>query len=209
MLKKNERVQTYEQIQTRLGSCRNEPNVITQVWTILDSINEGTMFNKLSTAWEAITALKKERKESLNDFFSRFETLQFSLNLADSSYEVLEPVKAGMDIKYYERREKVLKNRVEFNDKLKVVHLLKALGIDEAHKRDIITKIDFNKEPEIVFEDAKTAIRDICNDETAFKEEQVLLVKPWKSQENQSEEKGYSRSYSGGRSGLMSSSPTF
>ena len=132
MLKKNERVQTYEQIQTRLGSCRNEPNIITQVLTLLDSINEETVFNKLSTAWEAITALKKERSESLNDFFSRFETLQFSLNLADASYEDLEPVKVGMDVKYYERRERILNNKVEFNDKLKVVHLLKALGIDEA-----------------------------------------------------------------------------
>ena len=61
---------------------------------------------------------------SLNDFFSRFETLQYSLNHADESYSELEPVKAGMDVKYYEEREKILKRKVELNDKQKVVHLL-------------------------------------------------------------------------------------
>ena len=88
-----------------------------------------------------------------------------------------------MDLKYYEEREKVLKKRVEFNDKLKVVHLLKAVVVDEGHKRDILSKINFNKDPAEVFEDAKTAIRDICTEEAAFKkDDQVLMVKPW--QEN-------------------------
>ena len=118
MLKKSSRVQIYEQIATRLGNNRSESDIIVQVVALLDGINEETVFNKLNNAWEVITTLKKEKNESLNDFFSKFETLQYSLNLAD-------------------------------------------------------TKIDFNKVPEIVFENAKTAIRDICNDETAFKEEQV------------------------------------
>ena len=189
MLKKSDRVQTYEQIQTRLEKQRNESDIIAQVVTLLDAINEETIYNKLNTAWEAITTFKKEKNESLNNFFSRFETLQYSLNMADASYSELGPVKAGMDVKYYEKREKILRNRVEFNDKLKVVHLLKALGVDEAHKRDILTKIDFNKDPNIVFDDAKTAIRDICSDDTAFKsEDQVLVVKPWQSQDRRQED---------------------
>ena len=105
-------------IATRLGNNRSESDIIVQVVALLDGINKETVFNKLNNAWEVTTTLKKEKNESLNDFFSKFETLQYSLNLAD-------------------------------------------------------TKIDFNKVPEIVFENAKTAIRDICNDETAFKEEQV------------------------------------
>ena len=31
--------------------------------------------------------IKKIEEESLNDFFSRFETIQYSMNLADDSYE--------------------------------------------------------------------------------------------------------------------------
>ena len=169
MLKTQGRVQTYEQIQTRLGNNRNDADIITQVVGLLDTINEETVYNKLSNAWESITTLTKEKNETLNDFFSKFETLHYSLNLADSSYTELGPDKVGMDLKYYEEREKVLKNRVEFNDKLKVVHLLEALGVDEGHKRDILSKINFNKDPAEVFEDAKTAIRDICSEEAAFK----------------------------------------
>ena len=107
----------------------------------MDAVNEETVYNKLCTSWDALTGLKREQDESLNDFFSRFETLQYSLNLADESYSELEPVKAGMDISYYEKREKNLKRRVEMNDKLKVVHLLKALGIDEAYNVILSVKL--------------------------------------------------------------------
>ena len=51
--------------------------------------------------------------------------------------------------------------KVELNDKLKAVHLIKALGVDGAYKRDILAKVNFDKEPKQVYEDTKTAIRDI------------------------------------------------
>ena len=82
MLKSQERVMTYEQIQTRLGKNRNDQDIIKQVVSLLDTINEETIYNKIGTAWDEILLMKKNRGESLNDFFSRFETSLYSLNLA-------------------------------------------------------------------------------------------------------------------------------
>ena len=65
-------------------------------------INEETVYNKMSSAWENISKFKKEKSDTLNKFFSKFETLQYSLNRTDDSYEELEPVQAGKDIKYYQ-----------------------------------------------------------------------------------------------------------
>ena len=92
MLKSHERITTFEQIQTRLGRNRNDSNIILQVVALLDSINEETVFNKLSAAWDAINGMKRNKNENLNDFFSRFETLQYSLNLSDVSYKEQEKV---------------------------------------------------------------------------------------------------------------------
>ena len=84
MLKSQERITTYEQIQTRLGKNRNDSNIIKQVVALLDTINEETTYNKIATAWEGIMTIRRKNDESLNDFFSRFETLMFSLNLAEA-----------------------------------------------------------------------------------------------------------------------------
>ena len=46
MLKSQERVMTYEQIQTRLGKNRNDRDIIKQVVSLLDTINEETIYNK-------------------------------------------------------------------------------------------------------------------------------------------------------------------
>ena len=150
---------------------------------LLDGINEETVYNKLANAWEQILSIKKKKEESLNDFFSRFETLLYSLNLADEKYQDLEPMKEGRDLKYYKERENMLQNKVEMNDKLKAVHLLRALDIEESIRRDILSKVDFSKQPKEVFESVKTAIRDICGDGVSIKtEHQVMMTKPW--QEN-------------------------
>ena len=85
----------------------------------------------------------------MNDFFSRFETVQYSLNLADDSY--MEP-NAGMKT---DERELMYSRRLELNDKLKSVILIRALGIDENHRRDVLAKVDFNKEPKVVYETTK------------------------------------------------------
>ena len=73
---------------------------------------------------------------------------------------------------------------VELNDKLKAVHLIKALGVDGAYKRDILAKVNFDKEPKQVYQDTKTAIRDICGENKMEssehqKEDEVMMVKPW------------------------------
>ena len=116
----------------------------------------------------------------MNDFFSKFETQQYSLNLEDDSYIEQEPVKEGKELAYYQAREKMLSKKVELNDKLKGVHLIKALGIDEHHRRDIIATVNFNKEPKEVYEETKTAIRDICGDQNSDnKHDNVHVVKPW------------------------------
>ena len=43
MLKSQERVMTYEQIKTRLGNSRNDQDIIKQVVSLLDTINEETI----------------------------------------------------------------------------------------------------------------------------------------------------------------------
>ena len=100
MLKNQERITTYEQIQTRLGKNRNESDIIVQVVALLDTINEETVYNKLCSAWDAITGFKKTKEQSLNDFFSKFETLQYSLNLADDTFEELGTVKTVEDLEH-------------------------------------------------------------------------------------------------------------
>ena len=184
MLKTQGRITTYEQVQTRLDNQRNEANIIKRVVMLLDAINEETVYNKLSAAWDAVTGLKREKDQSLNDFFSKFKTIQYSLNLSDDMYKDPKPVEAGKDINYYELREKMSLRRVKMNDELKSVQLIKALGVDDAHKRDILAKVDFNKEPNEVYEDTKTAIRDICGDKPRDQSENnILVVKPWQEEQ--------------------------
>ena len=86
MLKSKGRVTLYEQIQARLGKQRNDSDIISQVVKLLDSINKETVHNKLSAAWEAVVKLTISPDQSLNDFISKFETLQYSLNTADDSF---------------------------------------------------------------------------------------------------------------------------
>ena len=180
MLKSQERITTYEQIQTRLGKNRNDSSIIKQVVALLDAINEETIYNKIATAWEGIMTIRRKNDESLNDFFSRFETLMFSLNLAEDDFKEPDEVKEGKDLMYYKERENMLEKKIELNDKLKAVHLLKALGVEDSEKRDILSKVDFGKKPKEVFEDVKTAIRDICGDGKSMKgESMVMVVKPW------------------------------
>ena len=89
MLKNQGRVTLYEQIQTRLGKCRSDDNIIMKIVSLLDGINEETVYNKISSAWEAVLNLNKLPDQSLNDFISKFETLQYSLNAADNSFSDL------------------------------------------------------------------------------------------------------------------------
>ena len=192
MLKSQGRVTIYEQIQVRLGNNRNDVNIITQVVALLDTINEETVYNKLSNAWEAVITLKKTKDQTLNDFFSKFETVQYSLNLADDSYKEQEPLEAGKDKKYYEERELMVSRKIEMNDKLKAVQLIKALGVDGTYKRDILAKVNFNHEPSKVYQDTKTAIRDICGDKADLTSNKtadedadpvnVNVVKPWQDE---------------------------
>ena len=114
------------------------------------------------------------------------------------------PEKDGKDLAYYEQREKNMARKVELNDKLKAVHLIKALGVDDNHKRDILAKVNFNKEPKKVYEDTKTAIRDICGENyfetvTEDKEDkasEVLVVKPWQEKKSDNNRPDFSRSRS-------------
>ena len=59
MLKSQGRITTYEQLQIRLGNNRNDSDIIAQVVALLDTINEETVYNKLSSAWDAVTTFKK------------------------------------------------------------------------------------------------------------------------------------------------------
>ena len=113
----------------------------------------------------------------LNDFFSKFETLHYSLNAADHLYKEPGPMEEGKDVTYYLNREKMLLRKVELNDKVKAVLLLKAMDVDTAHKRDILSKIDFSKEPSTVYELTKTAIREICHE--TLNQATSFIVKPW------------------------------
>ena len=204
MLKGQGRITVYEQIQTRLGKERNESDIIPKVVALLDTINEETVYNKLSTGWDNIVELKKKKNESLNDFFSRFETLQYSLNQSDDTFAEQDCLKQGMTFSYYEDREKMASRRVELNDKLKSVQLIKALSIDESRRRDILAKVNFNKEPKDVYNDTKTAIRDICRDDVGGEDhgyepriDGVNLVKPWqRERSNFQQNRNFSRSRS-------------
>ena len=67
MLKSQDRVTTYEQIQTRLGKERNDDDIIKKVTILLDGINEETVYNKLASAWEDILLIQKKKEENLNE----------------------------------------------------------------------------------------------------------------------------------------------
>ena len=69
MLKKENRITTFEQVQTRLGRNRNDENIIEQIVELLDTINEETCYNKLSQAWEDIISCSRKPNESYNSFF--------------------------------------------------------------------------------------------------------------------------------------------
>ena len=178
MLKNQNRITLYEQIQTRLGANRTDSDIIGQVVALLDEINEETIYNKISESLDAVINIKRTSGQSLNDFFSKFETLHYSLNAADHLYQDPGPMEEGKDIAYYKEREKMLLRKVELNDKVKAVMLLKSLDVDASIKRDILSKIDFNKEPKIVYESTKTAIRDICSN-TSISQTTSFVVKPW------------------------------
>ena len=122
----------------------------------------------------------------MNEFFSKFETLQYSLNLADNSYTDFGSIVEGEDFQYYKKREEMNSKRLELGDKLKSVILIKALGVDATYKRDILSKINFDKNPSEVYNDTKTAIRDICGklkaqncDNGGSEHTEVNIVKPW------------------------------
>ena len=173
MLKKEGRLITFEQVSTRLGNSRNDKDIINKIVSLLDSMNEETCFNKLSKAWDTIVNLKKDSSETLNDFFSKFETIQYNLNLADESYK--DP-SGSMTIK---DKELMFVRKVELNDKLKAVVLIKSLALDEGIKRDVLSKVDFNKEPSVVYETTKIAIRDILGDSDSKESNKVYISKPW------------------------------
>ena len=198
MLKKEGRINTFEQIQTRLGRNRDDKDILVKIIALLDAINEETCYNKITKAWETITSLKRNTSETLNEFFSKFETVQYSLNLADDSY--VEPTETASA----DDRELMASRKIELNDKLKAVLLIKSIGVEDGVKRDILAKVDFNKEPKAVYEAKKTAIRHICGEaeksaakhsESDHDQDKVLFTKPW-----QSRDRSRSRSWSRGRS---------
>ena len=89
---------------------------------------------------------------------------------------------------------------------MKAVQLIKALVVDENHKRDILAKVNFNKDLKEVYQDTKTAIRDICGDldnngDTARdnKPDDILMVKPWQEKDRRNFSR--SRSRESGRHG--------
>ena len=193
MLKNQNRITLYEQIQTRLGGKRNNTDIIPLIVNLLDGINEETIYNKISESWDAVINMKKVPGQSLNEFFSKFETLHYSLNAADHSYQDPGPMEIGREQEYYEDREKLILEKIEVNDKLKAVMLIKALDIDSAFKRDILAKVDFSREPNDVYETTKIAIRDICSESINQTSNSNYIVKPWK--ENNSELKHFKPKY--------------
>ena len=66
--------------------------------------------------------------------------------------------------------------------------------MDESIKRDILSKVDFNKEPSDVYETTKIAIRDICGDSESSSKNAVYFSKPW--QQNRQKSRSRSRSWS-------------
>ena len=125
-------------------------------------------------------------------FFPEFETLQYSLNLADDTFREPEDIKPNKDFAYYKERDEMTSRRIELNDKLKSIQLLEALELDDSHKRDILSKIDFRKAPRIVYEETKSAIRDIIGDEIVKERatKSVFMSKPWTRKSSRSNERG-------------------
>merc|ERR1711954_542142 len=86
--------------------------------------------------------------------------------------------------------------QVELNNKLKAIQLIEASNTDDSHKRDNLSKVNFKKEPKEVYEDTKSAIKDILGDSesqnnpTAEAHSSVLFTKPWKSR-NRSRSREY------------------
>ena len=76
-------------------------------------------------------------------------------------------------------KELMYVRKVELNDKLKAVILIKSLALDEGIKRDVLSKVDFNKEPSVVYETTKIAIRDILGDSDSKESNKVYISKPW------------------------------
>ena len=106
MLKTERRFVLFEQIETLLGKNRNEKDIIEKTIELLDSINEETVYNQLLKSWKKVLAFKRDPKKPLNEFFSEFETMQYSLNLADNSYKEPEPTMILQTVNHYKERER-------------------------------------------------------------------------------------------------------
>ena len=59
--------------------------------------------------------IKKKAGQSLNDFISKFETLHYSLNAADHSFQEQGPMEKDKDFSYYMNREKFISRKLELN----------------------------------------------------------------------------------------------
>ena len=162
---------------------------------------------------------KREKRRAIPSWsqslaYSKFKADLFSwdqehhLSAGSVKFGILaEILKSQGRISTYEQIQARLgKTRNEANIINQIVALL---GVDGAHKRDILAKVDFNKEPKQVYEDTKTAIRDICGEkseddiktETDPDSEKVLLVKPWQEKQFERNQGGerFSKSKSGDR----------
>ena len=76
MLKTEKQFTLFEQVETRLGNNRNDDDIIEKIASLLDGINEETVYNKLKKSWLTIQTFKRDLSKPLNEFFSEFETLQ-------------------------------------------------------------------------------------------------------------------------------------
>ena len=59
----------------------------------------------------------------------------------------------------------MLGRKLEINDKLKAVLLIKSLEVNGSYKRDILAKVNFDQDGKVVYEATKVAIRDICGED--------------------------------------------
>ena len=116
-----------------------------KVIELLDSVNEETTYNKLLKSWKLISTFKRDPSKPLNEYFSEFETLHYSLNLADDTFKEIDRLSFKSEIDYFKQKEKMSSRKMEMNDKLKSIQLLEGLNIDDSHKRDILSKIDLIK----------------------------------------------------------------
>ena len=67
--------------------------------------------------------------------------------------------------------------------------------MDESHKRDVLSKVDFNQDPNEVYKATKIAIRDICGLSGSSASDQVYFTKPWHQQDrHRSRSRSWSRS---------------